>query len=110
MEHAYHAFLEGDDDRCQALDDEKAQELEERAKGIALRNSQLQEVCRRIEGLYFGPGVELDGGRGWGILDLGKLDRENVSKLHWSCMHAHGMGRDANQSSTSQGTASILST
>jgi kinetochore protein NDC80 len=48
IEHAYRAFLEGDDDRCQELDDEKAKEVEERMKNINERNKQLEEVCCMI--------------------------------------------------------------
>ncbi len=44
IEHAYRAFLEGDDDRCQELDVEKAREIEERMKSISERNKQLEEV------------------------------------------------------------------
>eukprot|EP00884_Botryococcus_braunii_P005546 jgi/Botrbrau1/14993/Bobra.0018s0093.1 len=44
IEHAYRAFLEGDDDRCQELDDEKAREIEERMKNISERNKQLEEA------------------------------------------------------------------
>lgn len=44
IETAYRAFLEGDDERCQELDDEKAREIEERTKSISERNKQLEEV------------------------------------------------------------------
>ncbi len=49
VEHAYRAFLEGDDDRCQELDDEKKREVEERMKNIAERNKQLEEVSWAFE-------------------------------------------------------------
>lgn len=51
LEHAYRAFLEGDDDRCTELDDEKAREVEERMKNIAERNKQLEEVSLIPEGI-----------------------------------------------------------
>lgn len=41
---SYHFFLAGDDYQSQAVDDEKAQELEERAGEVKLRNQAIQQV------------------------------------------------------------------
>ena len=41
---SYHFFLAGDDYQSQAVDDEKAQELEERAGEVKLRNQASQQV------------------------------------------------------------------
>ena len=41
---SYHFFLAGDDYQSQAVDDEKAQELEERAGEVKLRNQAVQQV------------------------------------------------------------------
>ena len=41
---SYHFFLAGDDYQSQAVDDEKAQELEERAGEVRLRNQAIQQV------------------------------------------------------------------
>lgn len=46
---SYKYFLAGDDYQSQAVDDEIAQEAEDRAEEIRQRNHQLQQVCKQLE-------------------------------------------------------------